>query len=128
MNYAVVVGGTIENVVVAEYPIAANWVLCPPEFHIGDTYVDGVFHKSQAESVVPVVPPWTKKEFLLKFTPAEYAGIIAATKTNAVLDYYWQIFMVADNVLKTDPVTIGGVTALEAEGLLAPGRAAEILA
>ena len=72
--------------------------------------------------------PWTKKEFLLKFTPAEYAVVSAATKLNAVLDYYWQLFMVAESVLKTDPVTIAGVQALEVNGLLAVGRAAEILA
>lgn len=77
----------------------------------------------------PVAPttPWTKKEFLLKFTPAEYAAIKAGAASNPTLDYYWTLFNVADNVLKTDPSTIGGINALEAAGLLASGRAAEIL-
>lgn len=83
---------------------------------------------SAAPDKSPSPAPWTKKEFLLKFTPTEYAAIAAATKTNAALDYYWQLFMVAENVLKTDPATIAGINALEGAGLLAAGRAAEILA
>ena len=76
----------------------------------------------------PMVQPWTKKEFLLKFTPQEYAAISAATKVNGTIDYYWMLFMVADDVLKTDPTTVAGIQTLETFGLLATGRAAEILA
>ncbi len=76
----------------------------------------------------PLVAPWTKKEFLLKFTPAEYASIKAATQVNAEIDYYWQLFTVAEFVDKADPTTQAGIQGLEAAGLLAPGRAVEILA
>lgn len=69
-----------------------------------------------------------KKDFLLKFTTAEYAAIKAATLVNSTLDYYWQLFNVAGEIVKTDPVTIAGIQTLEAAGLLGAGRAAEILA
>lgn len=72
--------------------------------------------------------PWTKKEFLLKFTPAEYAAIKSATSVNSDLDYYWTLFNVAEEVLKTDPVTIAGINLLEQSGLIGAGRATEILA
>lgn len=127
-RYAKVVDGVIYQVIEsATDPDGINgaWVACG-DAGPGWTY-DGTTFTAPAP-VAPTPMPWTKKEFLLKFTPEEYAAIIAATKTNAVLDYYWQIFMMADNVVKTDPVTIGGVQALEANGLLAAGRAAEILA
>ena len=81
----------------------------------------------EAPVVAPAIP-WSKKEFLLKFTPAEYAAISAAAKVDSTIDYYWTLFMVAENVLRTDPATIGGINALESAGLLATGRAAEILA
>lgn len=69
----------------------------------------------------------TKREFIKKFTAAEYAGIKAAAAVNATLDYYWQMFMLAEDVTLSDPDTIAGVTMLEQFGLLAAGRAAEIL-
>lgn len=77
---------------------------------------------------VSVVTPWTRKDFILKFTPVEYAAIKAATLVDSGVDYYWAIFQAAENVMKTDPVTIAGINALEAGGLIGPGRAAEILA
>lgn len=126
-RYAKVVDGVIYQVIESMFDpdgINGEWVACgdagPGWSYDGTTFAPPIS--------TPTVHPWTKKEFLLKFTPVEYAAIVAATKTNAVLDYYWQVFMVADNVVNTDPVTIGGVKALEVEGLLAPGRAAEILA
>lgn len=127
-RYAQLSGGVVHSVINSETDpdgINGEWIACG-NAGPGWTY-DGTTFTAPA-LVAPTPMPWTKKEFLLKFTPEEYAAIIAATKTNAVLDYYWQIFMVADNVFKTDPVTIGGVQALEANGLLAAGRAAEILA
>ena len=79
--------------------------------------------------VAPTPPavPWTKKEFLLKFTPAEYAAIKSTAAANATLDYYWSLFTVADFVDKTDEATIAGINLLETAGLIATGRATEIL-
>lgn len=69
----------------------------------------------------------TKKEFLKKITASEYATIKAATVSNGTLDYYWQLFMVAENITLDDIDTIQGINALEQFGLIAPGRAQEIL-
>lgn len=69
----------------------------------------------------------TKKEFLKKFTSTEYATIKAATQANAEVDYYWQLFIIAEEVVLNDPDTVQGIYALEMMGLLAPGRAQEIL-
>jgi len=125
MRFAIIEHGVVVNTVIADAPLGSNWIQHDTA-GVGWIDVGGVL-QAPAEPA-PTVLPWTKKEFLLKFTPAEYAAISAATKTNALLDYYWQLFMVAENVLKTDPATIAGINALEATGLLAIGRAAEILA
>lgn len=127
MRYAIIEHNKVANVAIAEYALASNWIQHDTAA-IGDDFINGEVVKASVPAVVTPVLPWTKKEFLLKFTPAEYAGIIAATKVNALLDYYWQLFMVTENVLKTDPATIAGIQALEVNGLLAEGRAAEILA
>lgn len=78
---------------------------------------------NQPESMV-----LTKREFLKRITPEEYATIKGAATANAVVDYYWQMFVVAENVDTADADTISGITMMEQAGLLAPGRAAEILA
>jgi len=70
----------------------------------------------------------TKREFIKRLTATEYAAIKSAAAANAELDYYWQMFMLAKSVSLTDPDTIAGVQMLEGIGLLAAGRAAEILA
>jgi len=70
----------------------------------------------------------SKKNFLKKFTPTEYSNIKAATSSNGVIDYYWQLFMVADNVTLNDQDTILGIQVLEQLGLIGPGRSTEILA
>jgi hypothetical protein len=70
----------------------------------------------------------SKKEFLKKFTPTEYSTIKAVTSSNGIVDYYWQLFMVAENINLNDADTIQGIYTLEHIGLLSEGRAAEILA
>lgn len=69
----------------------------------------------------------TKSEFLKKFTPQEYTQIKSASTTNSEVDYYWQIFMVSTDIDITDSYTITGVNLFEQLGLIAAGRAAEIL-
>lgn len=127
-RYAQLSGGVVHYVIDSETDpdgINGQWIACG-NAGPGWTYDGSNF----AAPVIPPAPtvPWTKKEFLLKFTPAEYAAIKAATLADATLDYYWSLFTVAQEVVKTDPVTIAGINALEAAGHLAVGRAAEILA
>ena len=69
----------------------------------------------------------TKREFLARFTPDEYVAIKEACVINHTADYYWQLFMVSEEIDLDFSDTIMGVRALEQLGLLAAGRAAEIL-
>lgn len=77
----------------------------------------------------PATPrtPISKREFLKLFTPDEYSAIKNAAAVNSTLDYYWQQFMLAEFVAMDDPDTIGGINMLKAAGLIATGRADEIL-
>ena len=69
----------------------------------------------------------TKREFLKCFTAEEYSAIKVAAAANATLDYYWQMFMLSEDVHLGDTDTINGVTLLEQAGLIGTGRASEIL-
>ena len=70
----------------------------------------------------------TPYEFLKRFTSEERKAIKAATLTNPDVDDLWTMFTVAQNIDLKNQDTINGVDALESLGILAAGRAAEILA
>lgn len=69
----------------------------------------------------------TRFKFIERFTPTEIKGILAAAKVNADLELYLWKMQQAQEVSLIDPETIIGVQTLEAAGLLAAGRAAQIL-
>lgn len=69
----------------------------------------------------------SKREFISRMTPEEFATIKGTAAANAVVDYYWQLFMVSDEIDLAFTATVAGLTLLEQAGLLAAGRAAEIL-
>lgn len=69
----------------------------------------------------------TKKEFLKKFTPEEYGKIKSATATDTTVDYYWQLFTLAEELDMEDADTIVGINLLEQAQLIGIGRAHEIL-
>lgn len=79
----------------------------------------------------PVVPvqraPISKIDFLRRFTNAELAGILTAAKSSAAVEVYVKKLDTATEVHLDHPDTTGGINALEAAGLLAAGRAAQIL-
>lgn len=104
---------TGNNIVADESFVAAN--------HAGD-------YELQPESAAPVArAPISKREFLKLFTPAEYGAIKSAAAVNTSVDYFWQQFLLADFVSLDDPDTHMGLQMLEGAGLLAAGRAAEIV-
>lgn len=80
----------------------------------------------------PIVPTpktiLTPYEFLKRFTSEERKAIKAATLTNPDVDDLWTMFTVAQDIDLKNTDTINGVDALESLGILAEGRAAEILA
>jgi len=91
--------------------------------------VDGrlVIKPHAAEMIEAISNIITKRAFLARLTPEEYATIKGATNANAVIDYFWQMFMVSEDIDLSHPDTIAGITMMEQGGLLATGRAAEIL-
>ena len=76
----------------------------------------------------PVVDELNKIDFLRLFTQAERIAIRTAAKTNALIADYQDMLDAATMVRLSDPDMQTGVPLLELGGLLAPGRAAQILA
>ncbi len=70
----------------------------------------------------------TKLSFLNRFTTTETATILAASDSVPAIRVYLFKLQLAESLDLCDAETIAGVNALEAAGLLAIGRAAEILA
>lgn len=69
----------------------------------------------------------TRFEFISRFKGDEIKSILAASKVNADLGVYLWKTQQAQEVSLLDPETITGVLTLEAVGLLAAGRATQIL-
>lgn len=90
---------------------------------LGQKYADGVF------SPVPPAPVrvLTKLQYMERFTDAELAAIYTAAKSVVQVEIWLEKFKLATEVNLDDPATGAGLQAMEAAGLLAPGRAAEIL-
>jgi hypothetical protein len=70
----------------------------------------------------------TKLEYLRRFTAQERITIRTVAKTNPMLEDYMALMELASEIDTADADTKAGVQMLEAVGLLAAGRAAEILA
>lgn len=102
---------------VGEVPITKNDIL---EHYQWDSETLGFVPKVQRTL--------TKKEFLKRLTPEEYSAIKTAAATNGTVDYYWQLFMLAEEVNLDDPDTVGGLTLLVYAGLIANDRVPQILA
>lgn len=76
---------------------------------------------------VPVTNIITKLAYMNRFQDAELAAIFTAAKTSVEVEIWLEKFKVAEDIDLADPVTIAGVHALEAFGLIGTGRAGEIL-
>ncbi len=77
--------------------------------------------------VTPTSYTWTKLEYLRRFTQAERIAIRAAAKAIPELEDYLQLLELASEVRSDDPDIMGALQMLEAGGLIAAGRAQEIL-
>ena len=80
-----------------------------------------------APVVAPTSHTLTKLEYLRRFTDKERIAIRAAAEQNAVLADYLQLMELAQDINTGDADTIAAVTMLEQAGLIAAGRAQEIL-
>ena len=81
-----------------------------------------------AAAAVATVPRLTHLEFMGRFTDAELVGIYTAAKSSVPVEIWLDKFKLASDVDRTDARTIAGLAGMESAGLLAAGRAAEILA
>ena len=70
----------------------------------------------------------TKLEYLRRFTTEERVAIRAAASVNPVLDDYLKLMELAQEINLDDPDTIAAVQMLEQSGLIAAGRAVDVLA
>jgi len=93
-------------------------------------FVDGtivITPKAPEIAEAPTPNIITKRAFLARITPDEYATIKGAATQNATLDYFWSMFMVSEEIDLAYPDTVNGLNMMENAGLIAAGRAAEIL-
>jgi hypothetical protein len=102
---------------------ARNTPLNGPQFL--QKLLDGQLDSLVASYVVTTVTPLA---FLQRFTTEERVAIRTAAKSSAALEDYLKMLDAATEVNLTHTVTVAGVQALEAGGLIAAGRGAEILA
>jgi hypothetical protein len=76
----------------------------------------------------------TKLEFMNRFTDTELANIYSAAKSSIMVEVWLEKLKAASpeadgtSIDLDDPRTVAGIQSLEAGGLIAAGRAAEILA
>ena len=85
------------------------------------------FRQKEVEAA-PVPRTITKLEYLRRFTTDERVAIRAAAVANPVLDDYLKLMELAQEINLDDTDTVAAVLMLEQVGLIAAGRAAEVLA
>ena len=97
--------------------------------HFADYPLEQFNHIRQKEvEAAPVPRTITKLEYLRRFTTAERVAIRAAAAANPVLDDYLKLMELAQEINLDDTDTVAAVQMLEQAGLIAAGRAAEVLA
>lgn len=69
----------------------------------------------------------SKLEFMNRLTDAEMAGIYTAAKSSVAVEIWLEKFKLATEINLDDPAVMAGLQAMEAAGLIAAGRAAEIM-
>lgn len=134
MNIALINNRIVENIIVADLEFAEQLgfeqvidvtdIFCS----IGWLYDGTTF----TEPILPIIEPikitiLTPYEFLKRFTTEERKAIKAATFTNPDIDDLWTMFTIAKDIDLRNTDTTEGVNALESAGILATGRAEEIL-
>lgn len=97
--------------------------------HTGTYPFDQFNHIPQPEAVpAPADRTLSKLEYLRRFTTAERVTIRHAAKSEPVLEDYLAMLELAQDINLDDPDTVAAVGMLEQVGLIAQGRAAEVLA
>lgn len=127
MKHAILDGTTIVQVIRANYTPASPWIQVPDAAEVGGDW-DGSTYTPVTVGPNPNRLWVTPREFLALLTDAELQAVLTAAKSSVAIEA-WKIRLeAARNIDLTFAETIAGVNALEASGLIGPGRAAEILA
>lgn len=89
---------------------------------------------AHAELAVPAEPAPTpalgqisKLSYMGRFTDAELASVYGAAKVSLAVEVWLERFKLSEFIDLSDPRTLAGLQALEANGLIGAGRALEIL-
>lgn len=98
-----------------------EWVECPDDILPGDGYANGTFTRAPRPSV-----PLSRLDFLRRFTPQE--RIAARASNDPIIVDFMDLLAAVSSVQLDDPDTVAAIGYLEQLGILAAGRAAEILA
>lgn len=70
----------------------------------------------------------TKLEYMERFTDEELGTIFTVAKQSVAVEVWLEKFKLASEINLDDPRILGGLLALESVGILATGRAQEIIA
>lgn len=105
--------------------LVINTILASADF-VQQAY-SGHYALVGAEAVVESAPIITKTAMLTRFTDAEFAGILAASKTDAQVEAWRYRFDNASGIDLSDSRTIAGADLLAAKNLLTQARLDAIL-
>ena len=132
-KYALVRGGTVVTIVKSNalptVDLGGQWVACNSQVGPGWTYNGSVF-AAPAPGAVRSLPP---KQFLARFTAGERELLEEKFLTGSQgvknkIGAFRIYVLTGGNVELSDDYIIASVTAMETAGVLAAGRAAQILA
>lgn len=129
-KFAIVKGTLVDGIALAEAPLDTGdlWVDLTdvvPEPGPTWTYENGVFSPPPPTPLLPNVI--TKVAFRFRFTDAEYAGILAAAKTDVEVQAWYDTFNMVATIDLDNQRTKDGVANLVSKNLLTQDRATEIL-
>lgn len=103
-----------------------NTIEATPEFV--EQFYAGSYAAVEVEPTPEVTPRiLTKLAYINRFTDEELVGIYSAAKVSVPVEVWLKKFELAEEINLDDERTIAGLHAMEASGLLAAGRANEIL-
>lgn len=129
---AIIDNGVVSNVLIStttDVPGTVD-VTAQPQVGPGWTYSGGAFTAPVLQDPAPEtgLKVWTGREFLALLTLQEKAAIMTAQGSDPFIQTFIFTLQVAGKVHSDDPDTVAGLAYMEQQGLIAAGRAAEILA
>lgn len=117
------IGGLGQYVTVQSIATAAGVTLTAEE----EAVLKAEFDNRPADDSYSAAARLSKGDFMDRFTADELTALYTAAKTIVQIEVWLDRFKVRDYIDLSDPRTAEGVHALEYVGILAAGRAAQIL-